>query len=321
MTPGFLVRRLLQVVPIALGIVFLCFLMIHFAPGDPVVALAGENGDATYYAFMRQRFGLDRPLIEQLVIYFGRVARGDLGHSYVLGRSTLSVIAERVPATLLLTGTSLLIAVAVAVPIGAAVARRPLRATDVSVNAFALALQSTPTFWMGQLAILFFALTLGALPVEGMQSAGTRAGGVAGILDILRHLLLPATVLALQEVAIMLRVTRRGVIDELSRDHIRTARAKGLSEFTVIARHAMPRAMLPVITVVGSRSGQILAGAAVVEVVFGWPGMGRLLLSSLQTRDTPVLLGLFLVVSLSVVFLNVLTDVAYAAVDPRVRIR
>ena len=321
MNGSFIVRRLLQVVPTVLGIVVIAFLLIHLAPGDPVLALAGEHGDAEYYAYMRERFGLDRPLPEQLATYLKRVAAGDLGVSYVHGRSTVAVIMERVPATLLLTGTALLIALVVSVPLGTMAARRPGGSRDLGISSLALGLYSAPVFWVGQLAIIVIALELGVLPVQGMTSAGSTATGLTRALDIIRHLTLPAIVLASQELAVFLRLTRAGLIDELARDYVRTARAKGVSERGVIVRHALPRALMPTITVIGARTGQLIAGAAVVEIVFGWPGIGRLLVTSLQTRDTPVLLGLFTMISFAVVIANLLTDLVHAAIDPRIRLR
>lgn len=303
------------------GIVLAGFLLIHLAPGDPILALAGEHGDAQYYAFMRERFGLDQPLPQQLATYFSRVATGDLGFSYVHGRPTLQVIMERAPATLLLTGTAFVMAVLIAIPLGALAARRPHGGRDIGISTVALAFYSSPVFWLGQLSILIIALHLGLLPVQGMTSPGSAAGGLSGVADIARHLALPALVLASHEIAVIVRLTRSGLIDELARDHIRTARAKGVRERLVMLRHALPRALLPVLTVAGSRAGHLIAGAAIVEIVFGWPGMGRLLLSSLQTRDAPVLLGLFFVVSFTVVCVNLLTDLLYAAIDPRVRYR
>jgi peptide/nickel transport system permease protein len=320
MSARFALRRLLLVVPTVIGIVLVAFLLIHLAPGDPVIALAGENGDAAYYAFMRHRFGLDQPLPQQVVMYFGRVATGDLGVSLVQGRPTLGLIAERIPATLLLTGTALVIAILVSIPLSAFAARRKSSGVDLSINVFALSLYSAPTFWIGQIALLIIALELGLLPVQGMMSAGSNASGFVKAVDVLRHLVMPALVLASQELAALIRLTRSALVAELARDHIRTARAKGASETTVILRHAMPRALLPTITLIGARVGNLIAGAVVVEIVFGWPGIGRLLLTALQTRDTPLLLGLFMIVSFSIVVANLATDIAHAAIDPRIRL-
>ena len=321
MNVRFVAVRLLQVVPTMLAILIISFILIHLAPGDPVLTLAGEHGDAAYYAFMRQRFGLDQSIPQQLVTYLERVVRGDLGFSYVYGRGTLRVIMERVPATLLLTGTALIVSILIAIPLGAVAASRPHGARDVGISAIALGLYSTPAFWVGQLAILGFSLQLGLFPVQGMTSAGSAATGWPHAWDVARHLALPAMVLASQEIAVVVRITRSTLLDELPRDHIRTARAKGLSDVRVLMRHALPRALLPVVTLLGARVGHLIAGATVVEIIFGWPGMGRLLLTSLQSRDTPILLGLFLVVSFTVVMANLLSDLVYAAIDPRIRVR
>ena len=304
-----------------LAILIISFVLIHLAPGDPVLALAGEHGDAAYYAFMRQRFGLDQSLPRQLISYLSRVASGDLGFSYVYGRDTLRVIMERVPATLLLTGTALLISIAVAIPLGVLAVRTPYGKRDAGISVFALGLYSTPAFWVGQLAILGLSLRLGIFPVQGMTSAAAVTDGWPHAWDVARHLALPALVLAAQEIAVLVRITRSALLDELRRDHLRTARAKGLSELRSVVRHALPRALLPIVTIIGARAGHLIAGAAIVEIIFGWPGMGRLLIASLQTRDTPILLGLFLVVSFTVVLANLLSDVAYAIIDPRIRIR
>ncbi len=316
----FVARRLLMVAPTIVFIVLMGFLLVHLAPGDPVAALAGDNGDASYYAFMRERFGLDRPMLEQLVTYFRRVASGDMGTSYLQGRSTVALILERVPATLLLTGTALLISIVVSIPLAAIAAQRPDSPRDLSISTAVLVLYSAPAFWIAQLAILVAALKLGVVPVQGMMSAGSTQTGVARWLDIAWHLVLPSLVLASQEVAALVRLTRAGLIDELRREHVRTARAKGLTEARVLFRHALPRALLPVVTVVGARAGQLIAGAVVIEIVFGWPGVGRLMLTAIQTRDTPLLLALFMIISLTVAIANLVTDVAYGILDPRIRV-
>jgi peptide/nickel transport system permease protein len=313
--------RLLQVLPAAAGIVVIGFVLIHAAPGDPVLALAGEHGDAAYYEFMRERYGLDRPLPQQLATYAGRVARGDFGVSYVHGRPALDVILERAPATVLLTGVALILSVLLGLPLGALAARRPHGARDAAITTAALGLYSAPVFWIAQLAILALALRLGLFPVQGMSTAGSVATGLTHALDVARHLALPALVLASQEMAAMVRLTRAGLITELATDHVRTARAKGLTERAVLVRHAMPRALLPLVTVIGARAGHLIAGAVIVEIVFGWPGLGRLLIVALQTRDAPILLGLFFLVSLTVILASLITDLVYAAIDPRVRYR
>lgn len=321
MNRRWVVRQLLHITPTVLGILLVGFALVHLAPGDPILALAGEHGDAAYYAFMRHRFGLDLPLPQQFVAYVLRVASGDLGSSFVYGRSVTAVIVERIPATLLLTGAALVLAVAAAIPLGILSARRPGSAFDIVIGGAGLAIFSAPVFWIGQLAILVFALHLGALPVQGMTDAGTVTFGFARARDIAAHLALPALVLASHEIVVLMRVTRVGMLQEMTRDHVRTARAKGVSEWAVVLRHALPRALLPIIAVIGLRIGQLLAGAVVVEVVFGWPGMGRLLLAGLEARDIPVLLGLFILLSFAVILVNLVTDLVYAARDHRIRLR
>lgn len=300
------------------GLLVLNFCLIHLAPGDPVIALGGEHGDAAYYAFLRTRFGLDRPLPEQLLTYVANVLRGDLGTSFVHGRSVASVIAERLPATLLLVSTALVLSSVAGVGLGMVAARRRGRPADVTLNAVALLGYATPSFWLGQIALLALAVGLGLFPVQGMTDARDPRTGLAHVVDVLHHLALPALVLAANELALTIRLVRTGLLEALGADYVRAARAKGLPEAQV-ARHALRNVMLPVITVIGSRAGMFLSGAVLVEVVFAWPGLGRLLLSSLLSRDYPVLLGMFLVISVGVILANLVTDLAYARLDPRIR--
>lgn len=321
MTWHYVGRRLLQVVPTCAGILLLGFLLIHLAPGDPVLALAGDSGDAEYYAFMRDRFGLDEPLPTQLARYTGNVLRGDLGVSYVQGRPAIDAITARLPATLLLSGTALVLSSVLGVGIGVLGAHRRGRLSDFALNGLTLGLYAAPVFWLGQLAILGLSLRLGWFPVQGMTSARADHSGWSAVADVAHHLALPALVLASQQLAAVSRLTRSGVGDELGSDHVRTARAKGVGEPMVLLRHALRRPLLPVVTVVGGRVGHLVAGTVVVETVFGWPGIGRLLVSSMQTRDIPIVLGIFLFVAFAVVIANLLTDLAYAWLDPRVRLR
>jgi peptide/nickel transport system permease protein len=314
----YLLRRLLQVVPAVVGIVLLAFVVIHTAPGDPVVALGGEHGDAAYYAFIRARFGLDRPLPEQLLAYVTRVLRGDLGQSFVHGRPVARVVAERLPATLLLMSTALALSSVIGVWLGVVAARRADRPADLAVRTAALLAHAMPSFWLAQVAAITLALGTGLFPVQGITDPRQALTGWRFGLDVLHHLTLPALVLAAGELAVTTRLTRTGVLEALGTDYARTARAKGLSERAVV-RHALRNALLPVVTVIGGRAGMLFTGAVLVETVFAWPGLGQLMLSSILTRDIPVLLGLFILTSLAVIIANLLTDVAYAWLDPRVR--
>jgi peptide/nickel transport system permease protein len=314
----YLLRRLLQVLPTVAGLLVLNFCVIHLAPGDPVVALGGEHGDAAHHAFIRARFGLDRPLPDQLFIYAANVLRGDLGISFVHGRPVAGVIAERLPATLLLISTALILSSVAGVGLATLATRLRRRSADITLNTVALLGYATPSFWLGQLALLSLAVGTGLFPVQGMTNARQPATGINYLLDVLHHLALPALVLAVNELCLTARLVRTGLREALATDYVRTARAKGLPEKLVI-RHALRNILLPVVTVIGGRAGMLFSGAVLVEVVFAWPGLGRLLLSSLLARDYPVLLGMLLLASSGVVLANVMTDIAYAWLDPRVR--
>jgi peptide/nickel transport system permease protein len=314
----YLLRRLLQVLPTVAGLLVLNFCVIHLAPGDPVVALGGEHGDAAHHAFIRARFGLDRPLPDQLFIYAANVLRGDLGISFVHGRPVAGVIAERLPSTLLLISTALILSSVAGVGLATLATRLRRRSADITLNTVALLGYATPSFWLGQLALLSLAVGTGLFPVQGMTNARQPATGINYLLDVLHHLALPALVLAVNELCLTARLVRTGLREALATDYVRTARAKGLPEKLVI-RHALRNILLPVVTVIGGRAGMFFSGAVLVEVVFAWPGLGRLLLSSLLARDYPVLLGMLLLASSGVVLANVMTDIAYAWLDPRVR--
>ncbi len=319
MSAWYVLRRLLQVVPAVAAILVVTFLAIHLAPGDPIAALAGEGGDAGYYQFMREKFGLDRPLLQQFLAYVANVAQGDLGNSYVQGRPVVDAIAQRLPATLLLMATAVGVASVGGVVLGALAARRPSGPFDVGVSTTALVGYAVPVFWLAQLAMLFVAFGTGWFPIQGMTDLRADYSGMRHLLDVAHHLVLPASVLAVSEVALVSRLTRTGVVQEMSSAYVTTARANGLSPGRVLFGHALPNAMLPVVTVMGTRLGYLVSGAILVETVFAWPGLGRLLLTATQTNDHPVLLGLVLLVAFSVVAANLVTDLVTAAVDPRIR--
>lgn len=321
MTFRYVRRRLFQVIPAVAGILLIGLALIELAPGDPVLALAGQSGDAAYYADVRARFGLDRPLPERFLTYAGNILRGDLGVSYVQGRPVIDIIGERLPPTLLLTGMALIISTVTGIMLGAVAATHRHQLPDIGIQVSTLTIDAAPIFWVGQLAILGLSLHLGVFPVQGMSSAETPQGAVAGTLDLLHHLVLPAVVLALGQIAVVARVARIGFIEELSQDYVRTARAKGLAERRVVLVHAMRRALIPVATVIGGRLGHLISGAVVVEIIFGWPGLGRILVVATQTRDMPIIMGIFLIVSFSVVVANLLTDLCYGWLDPRIAYR
>ncbi|MGI8984658.1 MAG: ABC transporter permease [Acidimicrobiales bacterium] len=321
MNRRYFVRRLLQVLPAVASILVVTFAVVHAAPGDPVVAVAGESGNEEYYAFMREKFGLDRPVVAQFWTYSTNVLRGDMGVSFVQGQDVVALIRERVPATLLLMGTALALSTVGGVALGALAARRPFGPFDLGISTGALIGYALPSFWLAQLAMLTIAFRTGWFPIQGMTDARANYSGLAHYLDVARHLVLPALVLAASEVALITRIARTGILAEMDSDYVRVAQAKGHSPTGALVHHALRNALLPVVTVVGTRIGFLFSGAVLVETVFGWPGLGRLVLSAAQTRDHPLLLGLVLLVAFSLVLANLVTDLVYARVDPRIRYR
>lgn len=318
---GYILRRLAQSAGVLLAVVALAFTLIHVAPGDPISALAGESGNAAYYAEMRAHYGLDRPLPEQFVRYAGAVLRGDFGRSYVQKQPVFPVILSRLPATALLLLTALTLATLAGVGLGAAAGRRAGSPLDVAIRTGTLLAYCAPAFWLGQLFILVFAAGLGWFPVQGMVSARGSSQGLGYVADVAKHLVLPAVTLSLVQVALIARLTRTGVREALEEDYTRTASAKGLAVRGVVDGHALPNALLPVVTVVGSHVGTLITGAVLTEIVFAWPGLGRLLYDATLSRDYPLLMAIFELTTLAVVAANLLTDLLYAALDPRIRYR
>jgi len=321
MSLRYVLRRLLLAMGVVAVILTATFVLVHVAPGGSVEAMAGEGATQAQLDEMTARFGLNRPLPEQFRLYATHVLRGDLGDSYVYNRPVSALIGERLPATLLLTGSSLVISTLAGVGLGALAARRPSGAVDLGVNCGALILYALPVFWLAQLAVMMVALRMRWLPVEGMTDARLRLTGIAHALDIVHHIVLPVLVLAVSEVALLTRVTRAGLVQEHGRDYVRTARAKGVDEPAIATRHALPNALLPVVTIIGSRVGYVFGGAVIVETVFAWPGLGTLLVNSAVSRDYPIVLGMLLLTTFSVVLIHVLTDLVSAKIDPRIQLR
>ena len=317
---GYVLRRLVQTLPAVAAIVVVTFAVVHLAPGDAVDALAGGGGDETYYAYLRSYLKLDRPALEQFLAYAGNLVQGDLGLSYVQGsRPVTELIGERLPATLLLMTTALGLAGAGGILLGSLAARKPFGPFDLGVSTTALVGYSLPAFWLGQLALMTLAFRTGLLPIQGMTDARADHTGLSHVLDVARHLVLPALVLATSELALITRVTRSGLLQQLNRDYVRTARGLGVRERRILTRHALPNALLPVVTIIGHRVPLLLTVAVAVEQVFGWPGLGTLLVNAAQTRDGPLILGLVLLMAFAVVLVNLATDLLYAWIDPRIR--
>ena len=318
---GYLLRRLAQAAPLVLAILILTFVLIHLAPGDPIYALAGQSGDAAYYASMRARFGLDRPLGEQLLIYLWNAAHGDFGYSYTHSQPVLQVIGERVPATLVLMLSAFILSALLGVGLGVVAVRNYQRAPDHAITVGSLIGAALPAFWLGQVLVIVFAGGLGWFPVQGMTTARSTATGLDYLLDVLRHLVLPVATLTILQLTLITRLTRSGLLEGMAEEYVRTARAKGIPEPRVIAQHVLPNALLPVVTLLGSHFGTLLTGAVLTEIIFAWPGLGRLLYDATLARDYPLLMGVFLVAAVSVILANLLTDLTYGLLDPRVRLR
>ncbi len=315
----FFIRRVIQSLILILILIIVNFLLIHLAPGDPVHLLAGQSGDEKYYEFIRAKFGLNQPLTTQLWIYLSSVLRGDLGYSLGYQQSVTSVIVTRIPATLLLTTSAVLVSSIAGVVLGVEAARRENSVIDRAINSFALVGYSVPSFSVGHLLLIVFALRLGLFPTQNLSSATQELTGLAYGLDVVSHLVLPVTTLAVVYVAQIMRLTRTSMLNVLGENFITAARAKGLSEGRVLYGHALRNALQPIVTVVGHDFGMLLSGAVLVETVFAWPGLGRLMIDALAMRDYPVLMGLFLMISVSVILVNFTVDMTYSALDPRIQ--
>lgn len=318
---SYILRRTLQAIPLILGMIVVNFLLIHLAPGDPVSIFLGNLGTSQeYLEAMRARLGLDKPIAVQLLIYMGGILRGDLGFSYVNQEHVLTLILERVPATLLLVGTALILASVFGVILGVISARRPYSLADTLNGLLALIGYSVPVFWFGQLLLMFLSLELGLFPAQGMVSLRRMPSGIGYYLDVGHHLALPVLALGLRYLAVNSRYARASMLEVLSLEYVTTARSKGLTERRVFCRHALRNALLPVVTLFGINIGVVFAGAVLTEAVFAWPGLGMLMLSAVYARDYPVLMGLLLVISTMVILANLLTDILYAVLDPRIQL-
>ena len=304
-------RRILVTLPVLWVVVSVVFLLIHLVPGDPIVQMLGEGATASDVSALRHAYGFDLPLGQQYANYWRGIGHADLGQSLRMHDSVLHLVAQRYPYTLELTASALLIGMLLAFPAGVASALHRNGWQDRLLGVVSLAGLSFPNFALGPLLILFFSIYLGWLPVSG---AGT--GGVS----LFSHLVLPAVTLGSGLAAILTRMIRTAMLEELSQDYIRTARAKGLSERVVVYRHALPNALIPVLTVLGLQFGSLLSGAIVTETIFSWPGIGRLTLSAISNRDYALVQGCILAVGLTYVGVNLLTDVAYTVANPRLRV-
>lgn len=315
------VRRLLQGVLTVLVIVVLNFFLLHSAPGDAAEVLAGEAGSSTpeYIAQLREEFGMDKPLAVQLGVYVKNILTLNLGYSFRAAKPVKDLIAERLGATLLLMGTTLVISVGLGILLGALAARWLNTWKDNLISLGALISYATPMFWAGLMLIVLFSIHLGWLPTSGMENISAFYEGWERILDIGRHLILPATTLSLFYLAFYTRLMRASMLEQSGLDYVTTARAKGLTERQIVFGHMLRNAILPVVTMAGMQIGAMLGGSVVVETVFAWPGLGYLAFQALFARDLNLLLSIFFICAIVVVVANLLVDVLYSVLDPRIR--
>ncbi len=313
-------RRLAASVPTLLLILAGLFLLLQLAPGDTVDALMAQmgGGDAALAEELRRFYGLDLPVMARLGDYLWRLVRLDLGFSAIYGKSVATVILERLPATLLLMTASLSFAFAAGMALGVLAARRVNRWPDTLISTLGLIFYATPSFWFGLMAIVVFSVHLQWLPAGGFGDVAMGYTGLEAALDVARHLVLPTLTLGLIFLAIYLRIMRASMLEVLSLDFVRTARAKGLTETRVVARHVLRNAMLPMVTLIGLQAGTMLGGSVVVESVFALPGLGRLAYESVVQRDLNTLLGIVFVSALLVIAVNFVVDLLYARLDPRI---
>ncbi len=311
--PAYLIRRILAVIPVMAVVVTVVFLLIHLIPGDPVGVMLGPDATPAQIAATRAALGLDRPVYEQLLKFYGRVLRGDLGYSYFLDRPVTTALMERAEPTLVLTFSALLVAVVIGVPSGAVAAARVGSVWDRVLMLTALLGVCIPGFWLSLNFIYLFAVRLGWLPAAGYASL------FSDPVAAMRYMVLPAVSLGFNQSALIARMSRACMLEALHQDYVRTARAKGLSQWAVAYVHAFRNALVPVVTVIGITMAILIGGAVVTEIVFNIPGLGRLIISAILRRDYPVVQGVVLVTAAAYVLINLAVDVLYAFIDPRIR--
>lgn len=311
----YITNRIVLVLPVLLGISVVVFVMLKLVPGDPAVALLGPQAEPKEIEMLRKAWGLNQPMPRQYLIWLGHAMRGDLGISLEHQAPVSTLVLGRFRNTAILTFASVLISCAVGLTAGIVSATKPYSIFDRVSMVLALFGNSMPAFWLGLVLIFAFSLGLGWFPVSGMQSIR----GEGGVLDLLHHLMLPAITLGGATTAIVARLTRSSMLEVIRQDYVRTARAKGLGEPRVVLAHALRNALLPVVTVVGLQVGLLLGGAVLTETVFSWPGVGLQLYRAISTRDIPLIQGSVLLIAVTFVFINLLVDVLYAYLDPRIK--
>ena len=301
----FIFNRALQAVPVVMGVLTISFILMVVLPGDPVLSMIGERYDENTVELMRKKLNVDKPLIERMGIFVGDVLRGDLGHSFITGRSVTKEILDKFPNTLILAVAAMTVAVLIGVSLGMVASLVPGSWIDKTIMVLALTGVSAPVFWTGLIFVLVFGVYLGWLPPTGY-------GGV-------EYLILPAFTLGLRSAAQITRLTRSAMVDTLGQDYIRTARSKELPWWKILLKHALPNSLIPVLTVIGTDFGSYLSGAVLTESIFGWPGLGRLTLEAILKRDLPIIQGTVLFMALMFICVNLIVDILYGIIDPRIR--
>ena len=301
----FIFNRALQAVPVVMGVLTISFMLMVVLPGDPVLSMIGERYNENTVELMRKKLNVDKPLIERMGIFVGEVLRGDLGHSFITGRSVTKEILDKFPNTLILAVAAMTVAVLIGVSLGMVASLVPGSWIDKTIMVLALTGVSAPVFWTGLIFVLVFGVYLGWLPPTGY-------GGV-------EYLILPAFTLGLRSAAQITRLTRSAMMDTLGQDYIRTARSKELPWWKILLKHALPNSLIPVLTVIGTDFGSYLSGAVLTESIFGWPGLGRLTLEAILKRDLPIIQGTVLFMALMFICVNLVVDILYGIIDPRIR--
>ncbi len=316
----YIIKRLGTGALVVLFSILFNFVIIRLAPGDPTRLLAGkDNPNPELIATLRAKYGLDKPLLVQFGMYIKQLAHGDLGYSYVSSSSVWELIETRIGPTLLLSLTGLILAVIIGTLLGVYAARKKGSKFDVFLCSISYLFDSTPSFWLGLMLILIFASTLKWFPTSGMYSLRANYKGIKHILDVGKHLFLPALTMTLLNIPYYFRIARSSVLQTMSEDFIMTLRATGMSESRIFNKYVMRNAIIPTITVFGISLAYVVTGVSMIEIVFAWPGMGRLMLDSITKRDYPTLSGIYLLLSCSVAIMMIVVDIVYAWVDPRIR--
>lgn len=316
---AYILKRTLWIGPTLLIVIFASFLLTSLVPGDPAYIIGGEGITKEYAEFLRSKWGLNKPIWERLYIYVINILQGDFGYSFRYNSPVLNVVTPKIPTTLMLVGTAIALGAILGILLGAISGGNPHSWKDHFIITTSLIVYSQPLFWTGMICVLFFSVYLGLFPTHGMVTARLSLSGLDYVFDVLWHMVLPVTVMTLYLGAEVARLTRASVLEVLRLDFIQTAEAKGLPKRVILFKHVLRNALLPIVTYVGYYFGTIMVGAVLTETVFAWPGMGRLLYEAIRGRDTPVITCIFILTSVMVIITNIVIDIFYRFLDPRIQ--